>query len=185
MGARVNAGAAASGATAAVTTTAVTSQAAVRPRRMVRAGRASSPPRNSGRLPQMYSSDVWAAALATAPAGAEAREAAHRDGQVGHGHATQGGGEDELACGQAAGDQQRGAPSGDHHPGQRDRDGDLQHRLVAPLGGQDGGQRVVDDLRGGVQQVQQIADDPQPGLDQGDPPPGRRLDKGIQARPPR
>ena len=72
MGARVNAGAAASGATAAMTSTAVTSQAAVRPRRIVRAGRASSPPRNSGRLPQMYSSDVWPAALARDPAGAEA-----------------------------------------------------------------------------------------------------------------
>ena len=70
--ARASAGSAASGATTAVTSTAVTSQAAVRPRRMVRAGRASSPPRNSGRLPQMYSNEVWPAALATAPAGADA-----------------------------------------------------------------------------------------------------------------
>ena len=39
---------------------------------MVRAGWASSPPRNSGRLPQMYSSAVWPVAVASAPAGAEA-----------------------------------------------------------------------------------------------------------------
>ena len=57
-------------------------------------------------------------------------------------------------------------------------------RLVTPFAGQYRGQRVVDDLRGGVHQVQQVAEDPQPGLDQGDAPAGRRLDVGVQATGP-
>ena len=100
---------------------------------------------------------------------------------MGQGHAAEGGGDGQLADRYQADDQQGDPAPGDHHAGQRDRDGDLQHRLVPSLAGHDGRQRVIDDLRGGVQQVQQVADDPEAGLDQGDPAPGRGLDKGIQA----
>src|ERR1700756_3127198 len=80
MGSAASAGSAASGATAAAPT-------AGRPREggggppgggasgrggRGRVGGASSPPRNSGRLPQMYSSAVWPAEVASALAGAVA-----------------------------------------------------------------------------------------------------------------
>jgi hypothetical protein len=60
-----------------------------------------------------------------------------------------------VACGSAAnGHEQQGyRATGDHHSGNRHRDGDLQEGLIPVLAVQDGRQRVVDDLRGGVEQV--------------------------------
>ena len=155
MGARVNAGAAASGATAAVTTTAATSQAVVRlaADRPGRAGQlAAEEQRQAPAHVQQRRSGRrrWPATRR-----ARGRRTPHRDRQVRQRHPVQADGEDDLVARQHAGASSAAARPAIITAGDGHRDRDRQHCLIRPLAGQDDGQHVVDDLHGRVDQVQQ------------------------------
>ena len=143
-------GALASGATASTITSAVIANAPINPRLIVRAGAASSPPRNSGRLPQMYSSEVCALAFASAPAGAPCPKLDAGVEMLASVTAVEDAREHELPRrDRTEHDQRRRAPR-DHHARHRDRDRERQQRLVPALAGDDLGQQLIDDLHGRV-----------------------------------
>ena len=137
-----------------------------------------SPPRNRGRLPQMYSSDVWALALANAPAGALYRsvEQAARRSRSSRRPASRPARAARWPPGRA-----RSAPAPVR------RSSPPRSRLGSGAPGasgssaprEDGRQDVVDDLDCGVDQVEDVADDPDAGLRERHPPPGGGLDKRV------
>ena len=100
---------------------------------------------------------------------------------VADGDGGEGAEEQQLPGGQRADHGERDGAPGQHDCGEGHRDRDLEHGAVGAHAGQHDGQGVVDDRRGGVDQVEQVAADPRPSLHQPGPPPGRRGDEPVQA----
>ena len=129
----------------------------------------------------MYSSAVWPPAMASDPAGADVPKLLA--GVLTLARVTP----DSVAASASwpdrdqPDDQQGNPAAGDHHPGQHDRDGDLEDGLVPPLARQHRRQQVVDDLGRRVDDVQQVAERPHAGLDQRHPAARGRLGERVQA----